>query len=227
MLAESSTLATQLRNPDNYVLVESELAVLALDEGRWTDAADHVQSALTSAAEHRMYDYATSVLAFAAAARLALHNGDLHEAESQLTRAMRARPTVTFALPYIAVRIRLELAKVCWHRGNLASARHLIREIDDILLRRPHLGTLVDQVSAFRQTMSASSTGSSGGSPLSQAELRLLPYLQTHLTIAKIGERLFITHNTASTEIASIYRKLGVTSRNDAVTKAIAIGLLG
>ena len=41
-------------------------------------------------------DYPTSVLAFAAAARLALHRGDLKETERQLTRAMRARPTCSF-----------------------------------------------------------------------------------------------------------------------------------
>ena len=228
MFTEASAVAAALGNPDVQALTESELAVLALDEGRWADAAAHVESALTAVAKNRRYDYATSVLAFAAAARLALHHGDLDEAENQLTRAMRARPTVTFVLPSLAVRIRLQLATVCWHRGNLAAARHLMREVDDILLHRPHLGTLLAQVSEFRQTMTrASSTGYSGGAPLSQAELRLLPYLQTHLTIAKIGERLFITYNTASTEVASIYRKLGVSSRNEAVKKAIAIGLLG
>jgi LuxR family maltose regulon positive regulatory protein len=55
----------------------------------------------------------------------------------------------------------------------------------------------------------------------------LLPYLQTHLTVAEIGERLFISRNTASSEIASIYRKLGVSSRAAAVEQAIAVGLLG
>ena len=53
--------------------------------------------------------------------------------------------------------------------------------------------------------------------PLTGAELRLLPYLQTHLTIGEIGERLFVSRNTVSSEVASIYRKLGVSSRNDAV----------
>jgi LuxR family maltose regulon positive regulatory protein len=62
---------------------------------------------------------------------------------------------------------------------------------------------------------------------LSGAELRLLPYLQTHLTIGEIGERLFISRNTVSSEVASIYRKLGVSSRNDAVERATGIGLLG
>ena len=65
-----------------------------------------------------MHDYAISVLAFAAAARLAVHRGDLKEADRQLTRAMRARPSCTFALPFIAVRVRLQLAKVLLGQGR-------------------------------------------------------------------------------------------------------------
>jgi Bacterial regulatory proteins, luxR family len=54
-----------------------------------------------------------------------------------------------------------------------------------------------------------------------------LPYLQTHLTIGEIGERLFVSRNTVSSQVSSIYRKLGVSSRSDAVTQATAAGLLG
>ena len=55
---------------------------------------------------------------------------------------------------------------------------------------RPELGTLVDEVSDFRGTLSATAQiGATGTSPLTPAELRLLPYLQTHLTIGEIGER--------------------------------------
>ena len=87
---------------------------------------------------------------------------------------------------------------------------------------------LVDEVSAFRGIVTSSAgVGAAGGSPLSPAELRLLPYLQTHLTIREIGERLFVSRNTVNTEIGSIYRKLGVASRGDAVQQATAIGLLG
>ena len=104
----------------------------------------------------------------------------------------------------------------------------MIREIDDILLHRPDLGVLVDGFSAFRRDIASSAdTGVPGGSPLSAAELRLLPYLQTHLTIKEIGERLFVSRNTANSEIGAIYRKLGVSSRGDAVQKAMSIGLLG
>nr|WP_260173362.1 helix-turn-helix transcriptional regulator [Nocardioides albus] len=120
------------------------------------------------------------------------------------------------------------MAKVYLARSDPATARHLLREIDDIFRHRPDLGTLVDEVGDFRDLL-ASGAGSSaaGGPPLTPAELRLLPYLQTHLTIAEIGERLFVSRNTVSSEVASIYRKLGVSSRNEAVERATAVGLLG
>ncbi len=175
-----------------------------------------------------MHDYVTSVLAFALAARLAVHRGDLKEADRQLTQAMRARPSCTFVLPWLAVRVRLQLAKVHRTIGDLATARHLLQEIDDVLLHRPALGTLVDEVAEFRRLVTASTPeGAVGGTPLTPAELRLLPYLQTHLTIREIGERLFVSRNTVSTEVGSIYRKLGVSSRGDAVAQAMKIGLLG
>ena len=226
--AESSTVAAGLSNADSLVLCESELALLDMDDGRWVRAAEHLELALTTIDDRRTQDYATSILAFAAAARLAVHRGDLEEAGRQLTRAMRGRPSCTFVLPFLAVRLRLQLAKVHWSTGDHGTARHLLREVDDILLRRPALGTLVDEVSAFRAAMTSSAQiRSTGGSPLTPAELRLLPYLQTHLTIREIGERLFVSRNTVSSEVASIYRKLGVSSRNDAVEQATAIGLLG
>ena len=55
----------------------------------------------------------------------------------------------------------------------------------------------------------------------------MLPYLQTHLTFKEIGQRLFVSRNTVSSEVGSIYRKLGVSSRSDAVHQATAVGLLG
>ena len=99
----------------------------------------------TTVDELRLDDYALSVLAFAAAARLAVHRGDREEADRQLARAMRARPSCTFVLPHVAVRVRLQLAKTYAALADQATARHLLREIDDILAHRPALGALVDR----------------------------------------------------------------------------------
>jgi LuxR family maltose regulon positive regulatory protein len=228
LFAEAASLAAEMSNTDSFVLSESELALLAMDRGRWVAAAEHVERALNAIDEHRFHDYALSVLTFAAAARLAVHRGDRKAADRQLAQAMRARPTCTFVLPFLAVRVRLQLAKVYRARGDSTTARHLLKEIDDVLLHRPALGALVTEVDEFRQILNSSAqAGATGAAPLTPAELRLLPYLQTHLTIREIGQRLYVSRNTVSSEISSIYRKLGVSSRSDAVGHATAVGLLG
>jgi LuxR family maltose regulon positive regulatory protein len=170
----------------------------------------------------------TCLLTFAAAARLSVHHGDLGEAHRQLTRAMRARPSATYAMPFAAVRLRLQLAKVYLALADLATARQLLREIDDILTHRPALGTLAAETEEFRQVLASNtSAGVTSRPPLTPAELRLLPYLQTHLSARAIAERLFVSQHTTRTHMYSIYRKLGVSTRNEAVQAATAIGLLG
>jgi LuxR family transcriptional regulator, maltose regulon positive regulatory protein len=228
LFTEAVTLGATIGNTDTVIDGEAELALLAMERGAWSEAAERVDRALTVVEEHRLYDYAVSVLVFAVAARLALHQGDVGEADRQITRAMRARPSCTFVLPFYAVRARLQLAKAFSTRGDQSTARHLLREVDEILLHRPDLGALVDQAAEIRLAVTANAqVGATGAAPLTGAELRVLPYLQTHLTIAEIGERLFVSRNTVSSEVASIYRKLGVSSRNEAVELATTLGLVG
>jgi LuxR family maltose regulon positive regulatory protein len=228
LLTEASTVAVQKGSTDTGVLCDSGLALLAMDRGEWQEAARRLESALATIDENRMHDYVTCLLAFAGAARLAVHRADLAEARRQLARAMRSRPSATYVLPFIAVRLRLQLAKVCLAIGEVAAARQLLRETDDILKHRPALGALVDEVGEFRRTLASTATAGAGGRLLlTPAELRLLPYLQTHLTANGIAERLFVSSHTVKAEVKSIYRKLGVSSRHDAVQKATAIGLLG
>ena len=94
-----------------------------------------------------------------------------------------------FVIPYVAVRLRLQLAKIYSSLADEATAQHLISEIDDIRLHRSALGALDDEVSAFRRILrSRTQTKVSGAHPMTAAELRLLPYLQTHLTFREIGE---------------------------------------
>ena len=72
---EASALAATMSNGDSLVLSESELALLALEASRWSEAAEHLDRALAAVDEHRMRDYATSVLAFALAGRFGRAQG--------------------------------------------------------------------------------------------------------------------------------------------------------
>ena len=58
------------------------------------------------------------------------------------------------------------------------------------------------------------------------AELAVLRCLAAGLSRREIGARLYISLNTVKTHIRELYRKLGATSRADAVARAEALGLL-
>jgi LuxR family maltose regulon positive regulatory protein len=226
--AEASAAAAGMSNWDTIPVCEAHLAWLAMDRGEWGEAVGHLKVALDTIDAQRLHDYVFSLPAFAVAARLSLHDGDPKVARRQLAQAMRARLSATYLLPYHSVRLRLQLARVYLALAEPATVRQLLREIDDIVSRRPALGTLIDEVRDFRDVLtSRASPKATGTLPLTPAELRLLPYLQTHLTAEGIAERLFVSKHTVKAELRAIYRKLGVTSRNDAVQRATAIGLLG
>ncbi len=64
-----------------------------------------------------------------------------------------------------------------------------------------------------------------GASSLTTAELRLVPFLPTHLTMPEIGNRLYISRHTVKSQVLSLYRKLGVSSRGEAVARISQLGL--
>ncbi len=224
---EAWAAGAQMGRPADVPLPQAELALLAMDRSNWQEAADHLDLAFSAIDEVRIQDYLVSTLAYVAAARLSVHLGDRERTERELARAMGGRPMATYVLPWLAVRLRLQLAKVYLALAEPTTSRHLLREIDDIFVLRPALGVLVDQVEDFRQAVTAGPSALTSATPLTPAELRLLPYLQTHLTLSVIAERLFVSRNTVNSQVTSIYRKLDASSRRAAVEKATALRLLG
>jgi LuxR family transcriptional regulator, maltose regulon positive regulatory protein len=65
-----------------------------------------------------------------------------------------------------------------------------------------------------------------GASALTAAELRLLPLLSTHLSFPEIAAEMFLSRNTIKSQANAIYRKLGASSRSQAVARSRELGLL-
>ena len=102
-----------------------------------------------------------------------------------------------------------------------------MREVDELLKRRPGLGILVGEAEALRARLARErGSGGPGASALTAAELRLLPLLATHLSFPEIAGELFLSRHTIKSQAMSIYRKLGVSSRSQAVTRSRELGLL-
>lgn len=64
------------------------------------------------------------------------------------------------------------------------------------------------------------------GEPLSERERVVLAELQRDLSLEQIAQRLWVSRNTIKTQVRSIYRKTGVSTRADAVAWARAAGLV-
>lgn len=224
---ETSAVAAACSSTDNYAIAEAQLAVMDLEGGAIDTAAEHAARALAAIEGYRMDDYAIAALVFASGARVAHRQRDDARTRVLLTKAMRARQFCTLTLPYFAVRARLYMARIALAMSDPSSARHLLHEIGDIVRRRPQLGTLIDQVQTLRDELASVTLGPAAVAPLTPAELRVLPYLQTHLTMPEIADRLYVSRNTVRSQVAAIYRKLDVRTRSEAVEAAERAGFLG
>jgi len=225
--ADAVIVATEADAPEGLAEALSERALVAMPRHEWGRAeslADRALSALRQAGIENSY---ATTLVCAVAARVALHHGDIQTARQHLISAQRTRSLLTYAMPHMAVQARIELIRVHLALGDLAGARTLMQEVNELLRHRPGLGGLVGEAQALRDRL-ASESGSSvpGASSLTAAELRLLPMLSTHLSFAEIGAEMSLSRHTISSQAMSIYRKLGAGSRSQAVRRSRELGLL-
>ena len=204
-----------------------ERSLVAMAHGQWGRAealADQAGTVLRRAGIEE--SYATPLIC-AAQGRLALRRADAAAARQKLVSAQRLRHLLTYAMPQLAVQARIELARVHLALADIAGARTLMEEIDELLRRRPGLGILAGEARELRERLSRErSAGLPGASSLTAAELRLLPLLTTHMSFPEIAEELSVSHHTVRSQAYSAYRKLGVTSRSQAVSRSRDLMLL-
>ncbi|MDP9209476.1 MAG: LuxR C-terminal-related transcriptional regulator, partial [Actinomycetota bacterium] len=204
----------------------AERAILAIGRQDWQAAEALVEQARSVVASAHLEECVTSLVLYAAGARVAIHHGNLDQTEQDLARAQQLRPQATHALPYYAVQARLELTRAYLALADVAAARRVLGEVDELLRWRPALGTLAHQASQLRSQLDRAHGEVIGAAPLTTAELRVLPLLATHLTFREIGQRLYVSQHTVKTQALSIYRKLGASSRGQAVQRVQEIDLL-
>ena len=210
--------------PDDLAIALRSLVAMARSErDRAEVLADQARTVLRRAG---IEDSHAIPLICALRARSAAHRGDVPAARRELISAQHLRPLLTYALPYLAVQARLELARVHLALADPAGARTLMREVDDLLRRRPGLGTLLGQARALRAQLSKlRGPNVLGAAALTAAELRLLALLSTHLTFREIAGQMSLSRTTIKSQAMSIYRKLGTSSRSQAVARSREPGL--
>jgi len=227
ILAHAFDAATHVGAMPLAAVVLAERCIVAVSRDDWPAAEALADRALSMLQDGQFDDYWTSALVYAWAARTALHRGEVAEAREYAIRAARLRPLLTYALPVVSVQALLELARVYIAFTDREGARAVLRQAHDVLQQRPDLGALPDEADELRVTVDTMRGVTMGASSLTTAELRILPLLATHLSFREIGGRLYVSRHTVKSQALSVYRKLGVSSRSEAIERAHRLGVLG
>jgi LuxR family transcriptional regulator, maltose regulon positive regulatory protein len=210
-----------------YAVVNS-LALLALVAG---DQDDNQTGALLAAraAETAEVQGLTaeplSGIVHLALGRALLRQGKLAEAEERLEWALEL-----FGIDAMAVHRAyglLLLAAVRHAVGDPPGAAALLEATRELVQQLTDPGVLSALVDQAQQALGATPRRRvEVVAPLTERELTVLRLLPTQLSTREIGRELSVSVTTVRSQVQAIYRKLGVSSRAEAVTQARELGLL-
>jgi LuxR family transcriptional regulator, maltose regulon positive regulatory protein len=198
----------------------THLAVISLREGDEEAAFGHAQRAHAIVQQPRMRADLASVATYSVIAHLLSRRGDLAGAALAVERANALLPRLTEGFWWLMIETRILLAPVLAALGRTADAATRLEEAAALLTTHPDAGKLPDWHTETVRNLRPAARRRPPSSQLSDAERRILRLLATDLSLSEIGRELYLSTNTVKTHTRAIYRKLGVSSREEAVKAA-------
>ncbi|HEX3962115.1 MAG TPA: LuxR C-terminal-related transcriptional regulator [Trebonia sp.] len=199
------------------------LALIAVDRGevagaqQWVRRAEQIMSdtgpGLSAAPQ--------SSLVFTAVGAVAARRGRLAEARDAFQLGLDLRHGKQGISPWATLEVLLRLAPVLSGLGDRPGAVAAIAEARSILLVLPDgAGAQLDRLDRVERELPGRRRALAPGAPLTEREAAVLQLLRGPLSLREIGDALFVSHNTVKTHTRAIYRKLGVSTRDEAIARA-------
>jgi LuxR family transcriptional regulator, maltose regulon positive regulatory protein len=216
------------RRTSGHAHARSTLALVAAGRGHLGSARKHAEKArelLGGAGLSRSW-----LGANASAALGVVHAGEGNDADAERELAYAERVFRDEVATFHHAWLLVLLARVRCRRGRLDEAETTARLAREELDELAHDGRVAKLFAEVDLEIEQGRRRASDGevlAPPTPAELTVLRLLASELSIRQIGEQLFLSPNTVRSHTRSIYRKLGVNSRADAVARAETLGLLG
>ena len=202
----------------------SGLGLVAAGQGRLLWAEELVHAAGELAGRDDLGGTPQVAVAHMAAGGLLAAQGKLHEARAELEHALRLRRRVPGISPWPTLETLLLLAEVMLELGDHGAA-DLLAEAQELLASRPDGADV--QLARVRRLRQGLAGLSRAGllEPLTEREATVLRLLRGTLSLREIGQELHLSPNTIKTHTRVIYRKLGVSSRGQAVEQGRRAGI--
>jgi LuxR family maltose regulon positive regulatory protein len=233
-LSEARRIARQaVERPDaphdaeGYVASLGLLALVDAEEGRIASAEAWARQAMSVARAQYQAGLWTTSMGHLALALVLAATGSLDEAEREASRGERLRrmpqPSVGHAHALLVLaHVRIARSRLALATRDLEQARRMIGEFAD----PGHLAAIAARVERELAGAPARVGDVRVVEQPSAAELSVLRCLASGLSRREIEAELYISLNTVKTHIRELYRKLAATSRQDAIARAEALGLL-
>jgi LuxR family transcriptional regulator, maltose regulon positive regulatory protein len=213
------------QQPHQVVNTLALLSLLAGEHGDDATAATLARQAMDAAEAQGVSLLPMNGIAYLALGRAAARLGGLVEAEQLLERVLSVLGIDSFQVQYAQALV--ELAGVRHARGDPEGAEEAVKRARALISQFVDPGMLPALLDSTERALHrAARRKALPAGALTDRELAVLGMLPTRLTQQEIAQELYVSVNTVRTHIQGIYRKLGVASRQEAVTRARELGLL-
>ncbi len=210
--------------PNVQVLCLSQLALLAIEADDWTLAEMLASQARAQLDRSGIDEYPIMALALSVSAVVRSHTGRLDAAAADLRQGRALLEQLEDFAPWYEAETWVTLARASVRLGDVPGATLMLDDASRILKSTPDATVLGEWIAETAQSIEVVSAAAIRD--LTPAEMHILQYLPTHLSFPQIAGQVFVSPNTVKTQAQSVYRKLGVSSRREAVEQARAVGLL-
>ena len=205
----------------------SQLSIIASETDRRIDAERLARKAIAIGEEYRLSDAPQASVAYVGLGRALVAADDLRGGSRELERALALRRRSDLVAPWPTLQLLLALAPVRSTLGDREGTVLLMQEARAIVDAYPDAGVLGPELVELERSIAAvKSRPAPTGKSLTDRELSVLRLLPTSLTQREIGDELFLSINTVKTHVKSIFGKLEVESRAEAVERARGLRFL-
>ncbi len=228
-LEETLSIGHELGDAISVVVALGYLAALDLAAGDPASAERLARRGIELAQDTRNAEHHAPTLAHLALGEVLEAQGHLADAETQLRRAaelsQRRSDAIGLACGLAA------LARVRHGRGDPDEARELLRDAQETLNGCTDPGIVATRLEESERQLCHTQKRRAASAPgryeeLSDRELTVLRLLASELSRREIASELYVSHNTMKSHIRTIYRKLDVNAREQAVVRARELDLL-
>lgn len=213
-------LAAGISRPRTRIIALSVAAVRAADEGELPRARQLAEEAARIVNGSGLIRRPPSSFILAALGSVHARQGRLEEARAEFEYAIYRRRRWVLLTPWVSVENQLRLAQVLLAMGDRAAAATVLAEIRNVLTASPDgADALLVRLGALERAHSAPPLPGPS-EPLTAREQAILSMLRKSMSVSEIAQELYLSGNTVKTHRRAIYRKLGVTTRQEAIDRS-------